>query len=649
MIFYHLVLVATNIDKTLYYKSEQDCEVGSIVIVPFGQHNQQIIGIVIENNVAFTGDFACKNIEIIENLQSFSSIKIDFIQRFAQYNLIDMGLVLKMFFPISLKNNVNLKNRIEEIQSIKNPVINFSPQNINDLQKKAIEDIDNIWKKNTQKTILLHGETGSGKTEVFFQAIEQVLSNDSSAQILILVPEIALTHQLFERVSKKFNLSPLIWNSDTRQRREKWLTVQFNKVRIIIGARSALFLPFQNLRLIIIDEEHDSSFKQNQGNTYNARDMAVLYAFLLKIPVILSSATPSLETWNNAQIGKYGLVSLKKMQKSTVDFQVVKMKNWHNMFSDELIAAINEKLQKNEQVLLFMNRKGYANLFFCAECGERFICRNCSVLLTRYVGQNDHLLCRHCGFKIETPTKCPNCQHDKLSSNLPGIDQIFLQIKEIFPEARIKTLTSDIKDISKILTEIKERELDIIIGTQVIAKGHNFPFLTLVAILDLDFHLISGDLRALEHSWQLIKQVAGRVGRFEIDGHILLQTRNPESQLVKTLLSNDDNLFYEYELEQRKIGIMPPFCRLIHIMISHYKEEKAENLAKKFVFYVKKFKIFTIMGPVASCISKLHKQYRYSILLKMEKKNVSLKNLKILRDKIDKYNIKIDVDPVDFF
>lgn len=648
MIYYHLILVANDIDKNLYYQCDNDVRIGTIVIVLFGQFNKKILGIVINNNVEFIHDFKCKKFDIIEQLTPFSSVKIDFINRFSEYNLLYRGLVLKMFLPIFLTNTANLCNKITDIISIKNQIVNCGVRHLNNLQHKAVQDIQKIWQKKSYKTILLHGETGSGKTEVFFQIMEKILQNEQNAQILILVPEIALTHQLYERIMCKFQIEPLIWNSNTEQRREKWLLIKFNKVRVVIGVRSALFLPFQNLKLIVIDEEHDSSFKQNQGNTYNVRDMAVLYAFLLQIPVILSSATPSLETWYNAQNDKYGLVLLKKIQTNNIDFQIVKMKNWHNMFSDELIAAINDKLQKKEQILLFMNRKGYANLFFCADCGERFICQNCSVLLTRYVGKNDHLLCRHCGFSMQTPKKCSNCQNEKLSSSLPGIDQIFLQIKEIFPKSCIKTLTSNTKNVHKILDEIKNHEVDIIVGTQVIAKGHNFPFLTLVAILDLDFHLISGDLRALERSWQLIKQVSGRVGRFENDGQILLQTHNAESQLIKTLFAENDNFFYEYELEQRKIGRMPPFIKLIHVSISHYNEAQAYEIAKKFSFYVKKFTMIDAMGPTASLLLKINKRYRYSILLKV-KKNIILKNLIILRDKIDRYNIKIDVDPLDFF
>lgn len=643
---FHQVLTTTNLDKTFTYISKKDLPIGSIIQIPFGPKNQKIHGIIVQNNINFQVSFVCKELIEMENLQPFSAQMISFSQKLANYNLIPWGSVLKMFFSIKLNPTPQLQTKISNIKNQEQENFEFTSQNLNQLQQKAAEEIAQIWQKNPQKTILLHGETGSGKTEIYFHLIEQVLTRDQQAQILILIPEIALTFELLTRIEKKFGTAPLIWNSEVKNRQEKWLQVHFGKVQIIVGARSALFLPFCNLQLIVIDEEHDPSFKQNQNGIYNARDMAVLYSHILQIPTLLSSATPSLESWHNAQNNKYSRIELKKEQNSNVEIAVVTMKTWNNFFSDQLIAQINEKLAKNEQILLFMNRKGYANLFFCDQCGHRFECANCSVLLTRHIGKNDQLICRHCGFSIPTPKKCSNCNNEKLSNKVPGIEQIFLQAREIFPEARIKTISSDSK-VDKILQDIKNREIDIVIGTQIIAKGHNFPFLSLVAILDLDFHLLGGDLRALEKSWQIIKQVAGRVGRFEIDGKVLLQTRNPNSQLIKVLQSANDDFFYNFEMEQRQISHMPPFSKLIHICVSHSNEQKAYILAKNFANSLPQNK-FEILGPTSSLLSKLSGQFRQSILLKTAQKNPNLKILQELAQKIASKHIKIDIDPLDF-
>ena len=425
---------------------------------------------------------------------------------------------------------------------------------------------------------LLEGVTGSGKTEVYFEAIAAALRG--GRQALVLLPEIALTTQFLDRFAARFGTRPAEWHSSIGSKRRTlvWHAVASGEARVVVGARSALFLPFRDLGLVVVDEEHEAAYKQEDGVPYHARDMAVVRARLEGAPVVLASATPSIETQVNAQSGRYAHLLLpgRFQNRPMPTIQALDLKRdapprgrW---IAPSLIRAIQDTIAKGEQALLFLNRRGYAPLTLCRSCGHRFQCPNCSAWLVEHRFRHA-LVCHHCGHQERRPDACPICEatHGLVACG-PGIERLAEEVAELFPDARSLVLSSDFQGGTERLRDeldsVAAGRCDIIIGTQLVAKGHNFPLLTLVGVIDADVGLSTGDPRAAERTFQLLQQVTGRAGRFEKAGRAMVQTWQPEHPVIRALVSGDGRRFYGEETRQRDRAGLPPFGRLAAIVVS---------------------------------------------------------------------------------
>jgi primosomal protein N' (replication factor Y) len=444
----------------------------------------------------------------------------------------------------------------------------------------------------TFSVTLLEGVTSSGKTEVYFEAAAAALA--AGRQCLILMPEIALTAQFLDRFAARFGNRPGEWHSgvSARKRARLWRAVALGEVKVVIGARSALFLPFADLATLIVDEEHESAYKQEEGVTYHARDMAVVRGQIEQAAVILVSATPSIESRVNAAQGRYGHIRLAARFKAkalpaiaAIDLRAgaAPRGKW---IAPKLGEAISKALAHGEQALLFLNRRGYAPLTLCRACGHRFQCPNCTAWLVEHRFRRA-LICHHCGHLEQRPTVCPACEAaESLTACGPGIERLAEEAAALFPRARILALSSDFpggtERLRAEIAAISRGECDIVIGTQLVAKGHNFPRLSLAGVIDADIGLTSGDPRAAERTFQLLQQVTGRAGRFETEGQAFIQTWQPEHPVMRALLSGDSERFYEEEINQRRRAGLPPFGRLAALIVSGKDSASTEAFARAF-------------------------------------------------------------------
>jgi primosomal protein N' (replication factor Y) len=474
---------------------------------------------------------------------------------------------------------------------------------------------------------LLDGVTGSGKTEVYFEAVAQAL-RQADAQVLILLPEIALTSQFLERFEARFGCRPAEWHSavSAAARARVWRGVAEGVVRVVAGARSALFLPFVNLRLIVVDEEHDPSFKQDDRVTYQARDMAVVRASLSKIPIILSSATASVETIVNVRRGRYAhaILPARFSGNSLPPVEAVDLKahapekgTW---ISAPVIEAVNAALGKSEQALLFLNRRGYAPLTLCRACGHRFTCPQCTAYLVEH-RLRGRLICHHCGFALPFPKSCPACQRDgMLAPSGPGIERVLEEVHNRWPQARTCVLSSDLVPTTAALREILSRitagEADIIVGTQLVSKGHNFPKLSFVGVVDGDLSLAAADPRAGERTFQLLHQVTGRAGRANTPGHGLIQTHYPDHPVMRALVTGDRQGFYEAEIAMREEAGLPPFGRLAAIVIQAKTKPGAECYARALALAAPEARLIQVLGPVEAPLAIIRGWHRQRLLVK---------------------------------
>lgn len=513
-------------------------------------------------------------------------------------------------------------------------------------------------------TTLLRGVTGSGKTEVYLEAVAEAIRR--GRQALVLLPEIALTAEFLTRFAARFGAAPAEWHSGVTmtERRRVWKMVGQGAAQVVVGARSALFLPFRNLGLIIVDEEHDTSYKQEDGVLYNARDMAVLRASICGAQVVLASATPSLESWTNAEAGKYRKLELTSRYGEAVmpdirpiDMRAEKLPS-NRWISPSLQQAVQSRITAGEQALLFINRRGYAPITLCRACGHQVGCDHCDARMVEHRFLK-RLVCHQCGETQPMPQACPSCGvEDKLAAVGPGVERLTEEATQLFPDVRIATLSSDLYGSARALKaqieEIAEGGADIIIGTQLVAKGHNFPLLTLVGVIDADLGLQGSDLRAAERTFQLMRQVAGRAGRSTRKGTALLQTFQPEHPVIRAILSGDEEGFWRAEANERQHAGVPPFGRMAGIILSSPDMQEVFDLGNDLARLDKPLRRIgaQVYGPAPAPIARIRGRHRVRLLVKAPK-GVALQGA--VAEWIgqvrapNQLRLSVDIDPQSFY
>jgi primosomal protein N' (replication factor Y) len=540
------------------------------------------------------------------------------------------------------------------------PDSDFAPPDLSDEQRGAAESLSSAIGKGFDP-VLLDGVTGSGKTEVYFEAIAQCLRQGKQA--LVLLPEIALTEPFLKRFEARFGCEPVAWHSDLRssQRRRAWRGIASGEAKVTVGARSALFLPYPNLGLIVVDEAHEPSFKQEEGVQYHARDTAVMRAKFENIPVILSTATPPIESRHMVEVGRYREVTLASRfagaslpEMSAIDLtqDPPPRGRW---LAPSLVNELQVNLERGEQSLLFLNRRGFAPLTLCRHCGHRFQCPNCTAWMVEHRLMH-RLACHHCGYVMPPPKACPECgEEDSLVACGPGVERIADEVAELFPDARTAIVTSDTiwspLRAAEFVGAMEAGAIDVVIGTQLVTKGYHFPNLTLVGVVDADLGLSGGDLRAAERSFQQIQQVAGRAGRGDKPGRVLVQTHDPDAPVIAALVSGDGPGFYAAETEARREAAMPPFGRLAAIVVSAEDASEAEGVARRIGNAAPKVEGMAVFGPAPAPLAMLRGRHRQRLLVHAAR---LLDVQDVIRDWLaavewgSKVRVSVDVDPYSF-
>jgi len=648
------VLFPKIFDHPFTYKSEisEKLNSGDFVKAPFG--SSEITGVVWPNEQKTNKKFKIKNISKKINVKRLNNPMIQFISWFSKYNLVPLGMTLKMCL---LNKDVVEKDFNKEFNKFK-----FKKKNKNFLlnleQKRALDFIRNTG--SNYNVTVLEGVTGSGKTLVYFERIKDFINK--GFQALILLPEIALTNQFGRRFKEFFGGEPAIWHSGITKKNKSiiWKGISEGKIKIVIGARSSLFLPFKNLGIIIVDEEHDVSYKQDEGVSYNARDMAITRASLENIPINLVTSIPSVETYNNIVNKKYNVTKISKRYKesSLPKIEIINLHsevlNKDSWIAKKTLRKVDEYLNKGDQVLFFLNRRGYAPFVICKKCGKKFQCPNCAINLNFHKKLNK-LLCHHCGHKSFLSRICKSNEKCDFLFCGPGVERIFLELKKIYPEKKIEVFSSDTlgknKSTSELLQKVEKNKIYILIGTQLLSKGFHFPRLNCIVVVDSDFSSHGYDLRSAEKNIQLYHQLSGRAGREASLSTIFFQTYTPNDEVLINISKNDPYAFLQKELVLRKEKKLPPFYRLVSLIVSG----KSETLIMKFALYIKsklpKLNEVNILGPVLAPISKLKKKYRCRILIRYPKDlfiqkylSQSLSKIKITAG----IKLEVDVDPINF-
>jgi len=648
------VLFPKIFDYPFTYKSEisQKLNPGDFVKAPFG--SSEVTGVVWPHEQKTEKKFKLKKISKKIKVKNLNSSMIKFISWFSRYNLVPLGMSLKMSL---LNKNVVEKSFNKEFNKykIKKNTIKLS---LNTEQKKSLTFLKEIG--DNYNVTVLEGITGSGKTLVYFERVRDIV--DKGFQALILLPEIALTNQFSRRFKQFFGAEPAIWHSGTSKKNKSiiWKGITEGKVKIVIGARSSLFLPFKNLGIIVVDEEHDASYKQDEGVAYNARDMAITRASLENIPINLVTSIPSVETYNNIVNKKYYITKLKKRYKeaSLPNFEIINLNtenlNKGSWIANKTIKKVNQYLEKGDQVLFFLNRRGYSPFVICKKCGCKFQCPNCAVNLNFHKKLNK-LLCHYCGHKSSLQRICKDMKECDLLFCGPGVERIFAELKSIYPDKKIEIFSSDTLKkndfTNKLLKKIEKKKIDILIGTQLISKGFHFPKLNCVVVVDGDFSSHGYDLRSAEKNVQLYHQLSGRAGREAKVSTIYFQTYTPDDEVLLNISKNDPHAFLKKELFLRKEKKLPPFFRLISLIISGKDERVIFKFATMIKSKLPKLNNVNILGPVIAPITKLRKKYRCRILIRCPKNLFIQKHLSLSLDKIKMTSgikLEVDVDPVNF-
>ena len=648
------VLVPTAVRDGFTYAANSQVPSGQLVEVSF--RNRNMLGVSMGMPTQQYSGQLKSVMHIHDNI--LPPVHLQFIKWVADYTMAPIGQVLRMMLPVQ-DAFVEKKTADRYKLDIGQPNLVSAMSSLSEEQQLAAVQISQAVNQHSFQPFLLDGVTGSGKTEVYFESIIACLK--AGRQAVVLLPEIALTTQWLQRFEQRFGCKPLQWHSGLTPsvRRQTWRAVLDGRAKVIVGARSALFLPFKELGLIIVDEEHDSTYKQDEQVLYNARDMAVVGAKFHKVPVVLASATPSLETYVNAKSGKYKQLRLTQRfgaaqmpEIKLVNLTKERPKEW---LSETVINTIKDRLQHNQQAMLFLNRRGYAPLTLCESCGHRIMCLACDTWLVAHKA-TQRLHCHHCDFQQPYPTACPECHTPQsLIPCGPGVERIVEVVTNVFPRAKIATLTSDTlstpKKAKQIIDSITNNEVDIVIGTQVLAKGYHFPKLTYVCVVDGDLGLTGADIRACERTYQMLNQVSGRAGREEILGEVAIQTYNPEHPVMQAIAQNDRDGLLDLEAEQRQMYGMPPYGRLIAIILSSLNEQRVEQVAKNLVKCAQSHPDVTVLGPAPAPIAKLRSRYRWRILVKGPS-NLRLQdyvNVMLERSNTpSNVRVTVDVDPYSF-
>ena len=649
------VLFPKIFDHPFTYQSDisEKLNPGDFVKAPFG--NIETTGVIWPIKQKTEKKFKLKKISKKIKVKNLNLSMIEFISWFSKYNLVPLGMSLKLCL---LNKDVVEKSFFDEFEDFKIKK-NKNRFLLNTEQRKSLSFLRS--KGSDYNVTVLEGITGSGKTLVYFERIKDILDKD--LQSLIMLPEIALTNQFRKRFKDFFGVEPAIWHSGTSKKKKSiiWKGITEGKIPIVIGARSSLFLPFKNLGLIIVDEEHDASYKQDEGVTYNARDMAITRASLENIPINLVTSIPSIETYNNIINNKYFITKLNKRYKEAT-LPNIEIINLHteqlskgSWIAKKTIKEVNKYLDKGDQILFFLNRRGYAPFVVCKKCGYKFQCPNCDINLN-YHKKINKLLCHYCGHKSFLSRICKDKKEkcDLLFCG-PGIERVFDELKRIYPNKNIEVFSSDTlkkNDLTNSMLEKAEKnKVDILVGTQLLSKGFHFSKLNCIVVVDGDFSSHGYDLRSTEKNIQLYHQLSGRAGRETKKSTIYFQTYTPNDEIILNISKNNPHAFLKKELLLRKEKKLPPFSRLISLIISGKNEQIIMKSAKNIKSKLPKIKEVNILGPVLAPIAKLNKRHRCRILIRYPKNLFIQKYLSQVLNKIKivpGIKLEVDVDPINF-
>ena len=646
------ILLPNIFNHPFTYESDLNLKIGDFVEVPFGK--SKIIGVVwTEFEKEKNKNFKIKKIIKKLEIPQLKKNTLDFLNWFAEYNIVPKGMALKLVLlsgkPISKFESEFYKNFN---LSIKDNSFMLSEE-----QKKSLKEIK-IANKGFNVHVL-QGTTGSGKTLVYFEALKQILNK--GFQGLIMLPEIGLTNQFEKKFIEFFGIYPAIWHSGISKKKKEiiWSGLINGEIKVVIGARSALFLPFKKLGLIIVDEEHDQSYKQDEGIIYNARDMAISRASFENIPINLITAVPSIETYENIKKKKFSVSKLNQRYQNAslpnyevINLNKVKLEK-QSWISKDIIKKVKNHLDKKNQVLFFLNRRGFSPYVFCKNCLNSFSCPNCSINLVYHRNKNN-LLCHYCGFKTTLQRTCQKDKKCDLIFSGPGVERIFDEVKKIFPSKKIEIFSSDTmnKKSSKIkLEKIVNNEIEILIGTQLISKGFHFPSLNCIVVVDIDLSSQGHDLRGAEKNLQLYHQLSGRAGRSGQPSTIYFQTYNSNINLISDITNKNPEFFLEKEIEIRKRHNLPPFQRFISLILSGENETKLEKEAFNFKVFLEKKINGKVLGPVSAPIFRIKKKFRIRILIRGPKTQKLQNSLAKLISKFrfsPGIKLSVDVDPISF-
>ena len=646
------ILLPNIFNHPFTYESKINLKVGDFVLVPFGK--SKITGIVWDefekNN---NKKFKIKNVLKKLDVSPLKKNTINFLNWFAEYNLIPKGMALKL---ILLSSNAIEKKEKKIYEPFDNKIKKNSIK-LSLSQNKSLEKMNSSNKK--FRVHVLQGTTGSGKTLVYFEALKPLI--EKGFQGLILLPEIGLTSQFEQKFLEYFGFNPAIWHSGISKKKKEiiWSGISSGEIKIIIGARSSLFLPFKQLGIIIVDEEHDQSFKQDEGVTYNARDMAISRAAFENIPINLITAVPSIETFENIKKGKYEVSRLSERYKNAAlpNFEIINLNDTklekQSWLSNKIIEKVNFHLEKKDQVLFFLNRRGFSPNVLCNKCFTTSSCPNCTINLV-YHKKKNNLLCHYCGFKSNLSRDCVKDGKCEFIFSGPGVERISEEVKRKFPDKKIEIFSSDTmnkKDSKDKIQKIINNETQILVGTQLISKGFHFPYLNCIVVVDIDLSSQGHDLRGAEKNLQLYHQLSGRAGRTGKPATVYFQTYENNSKMISELTNENPDIFLDRELEIRKKNKLPPYQRFISLILTGENENKLEKEAFNFKNFIENKIEGKILGPVNAPLFRLKKKFRIRFLIRGPK---SMKMQTSLAKIIPKYKfsngikLSVDVDPINF-